>query len=281
MLSKEIDVKYTLDGKIKEYLSKYEVQCDVCHKFYISMLSNRNKALLKNKQDLCKSCRQRLEYKLGKREKQREKLKHLSDWQIGKTFEEMYSIEKAKQLKLKLSDSFSGKNNPMYGKNYQCKGFRKHSNKLKNKTYEEVYGKEKAKLIKSKISRPGNNNPMYGKPSPCGSGNGWSGWYNGHYFRSLLELSYMYKLDKSCIPYISGESKTFAVDYIDYNGNKRIYFPDIYLPLTDEVIEIKPKKLVNAYNNRKKYVEAKKKFSHFRIVTDDEIEKLSFELIKN
>jgi len=32
---------------------------------------------------------------------------------------------------------------------------------------------------------------MYGKPAPIGSGNGWSGWYKGWYFRSLLELSFM------------------------------------------------------------------------------------------
>jgi hypothetical protein len=32
---------------------------------------------------------------------------------------------------------------------------------------------------------------MYGKPSPQGSGNGWSGWYKGKYFRSIMELSFI------------------------------------------------------------------------------------------
>lgn len=279
MIVKEIDIKYTRDGKLKEYLSKYEIECDICHKHYISKLSNRKKMLLKNEKDLCSSCRQRLEYKLGKRENQREKVKRLSEWQTGKTFEEMYGIEKAQKLKQNLSCVFSGKNNPMYGKSYQCTGFREHSKKLKNKTYEEVYGEEKARVIKKKLSQPGENNPMYGKPSPEGSGNGWSGWYNGHYFRSLLELSYMHKLDALNIRYVTAETKEFEVEYLDWKNNKRIYFPDLYLPLTNEVIEIKPKKLVNTNNNQLKYKEAMKKFSNFKIITDEEIEKLSYKKI--
>jgi hypothetical protein len=61
------------------------------------------------------------------------------------------------------------------------------------KTYEELYGKEKANKMKNNLSilNSGSKNKMYGKPSPQGSGNGWSGWYKGWYFRSLIELSYM------------------------------------------------------------------------------------------
>jgi hypothetical protein len=40
----------------------------------------------------------------------------------------------------------------------------------------------------------GEKNFWFGKPSPVGSGNGWSGWYKGWYFRSLLELSFMIKV---------------------------------------------------------------------------------------
>ena len=76
----------------------------------------------------------------------------------------------------------SGEKNGMYGKHIPSE--------KKGKTFIELYGEERAALLKDKISKnsSGKNNPMYGKPSPPGSGNGWSGYYNNYYFRSLLEL---------------------------------------------------------------------------------------------
>lgn len=52
------------------------------------------------------------------------------------------------QIRLKRSMSESGKNNPMYGKNYQAYGLIKRMQQIKGKTFEEFYGKEKANLIK-------------------------------------------------------------------------------------------------------------------------------------
>jgi len=105
----------------------------------------------------------------------------------GKTYEEIYGIEKAEIIKKKLSEKRKGKTHieifgkdkaekwlknrkgksmeDLYGKEKAEKmkkilsEHRKKRNHLrKNKTYEELYGKEKAKEIKIKISNTINKN---------------------------------------------------------------------------------------------------------------------------
>lgn len=132
----------------------------------------------------------------------------------------------------------SGKNNPMIGKSvYSC--------------WIEKYGVDIAnqKLLnlkeKRSVNSTGKNNNMYGKPAPIGAGNGWSGWYKGWYFRSLLELSYMIKvIERFNIPWVSAESKQYAIKYNDIKGNEKTYFPDFILA-DKYIIECKPKKLQN------------------------------------
>ena len=110
------------------------------------------------------------------------------------------------------------------------------------KTYEEIYGKEKALKIKKKLS-DNNKRPMLGKPAPLGSGNGWSGWYEGWYFRSLRELSFMVNyIERFKFKWASLENKSKAISYINYKGDKRNYFAD-FLINDKYIIEIKPKKL--------------------------------------
>lgn len=57
---------------------------------------------------------------------------HLSSKMKGKTYEELYGDEKAKQLKLQKKERFTGKNNPRFGKPGTFKG-KKHSNEAKQK----------------------------------------------------------------------------------------------------------------------------------------------------
>lgn len=138
----------------------------------------------------------------------------------------------------------SGKNNGMYGKHIPSEKF--------GKTLDELYGTPKANKIRAKlsISHSGERNSMYGKPSPQGSGNGWSGWYNKIYFRSLLELSFMLFLDEFKFSWESAEK--IRIQYLDYSGKNRTYCPDFII--NDElIIEIKPSKLFKA-----KSVELKK-----------------------
>lgn len=112
----------------------------------------------------------------------------------------------------------------------------------------EKYGKEEADrrliVVKAKLSKnnSGSGNPMYGKPAPQGSGNGWSGWYKGWFFRSLHELKYVIDLDAQNISWKSAESSEFKVPYITPYGYEATYFPD-FLVDGKYIVECKPKKL--------------------------------------
>lgn len=113
-------------------------------------------------------------------------------------------------------------------------------NRLSTKEKNIKISKFKAKLSKR---MSGKNNPMYGKPAPQGSGNGWSGWYDGWYFRSLHELSYMIKvIKKDNLKWESAEKKELKIKYIDPLGHDRTYVADFIIN-NNIMIECKPKRL--------------------------------------
>lgn len=154
------------------------------------------------------------------------------------------SYTKTNEFRNKISSATSGHNNPMYGK----------------KVYDvwvEKYGKavadrlEKKRRDKLSISFSGSNNPMYGKPAPNGSGNGWSGWYDGTYFRSLRELSYILHLETEHREWQTAENKEFAVKYVSFDGNHRTYRPD-FLVDGYMLVECKPEKLWDTPTNERK-----------------------------
>lgn len=111
----------------------------------------------------------------------------------------------------------------------------------------EKYGQEGADERQTELSIKrskqcsGSGNPMFGKPSPNGSGNGWSGWYKGWFFRSLRELSYMINvIEAEQLEWNTANG--IKIQYKDWEGKTRNYFPDFII--NDEVmIEIKPAKL--------------------------------------
>ena len=114
------------------------------------------------------------------------------------------------------------------------------------KFWVEQYGVEianqKKKEWASKVGRKGEKSYWFGKTPPYGSGNGWSGWYNGWYFRSLLELSYMINvIEKNNINWETGETNKYKIVF-DYSGTTKNYFPDFIL--NDKyMVECKPKNL--------------------------------------
>lgn len=132
-------------------------------------------------------------------------------------------------------------------------GLKRYENKnhqFKGKSLEEIYGKNKADIIKEKISKhsSGKNNPMYGKPSPIGSGNGWSGWYNNWYFRSLKELSYMINvIERFNLNWESAEQQQYKIKYKNHKKQYRNYFADFIIS-KKYLVEIKPKNLWNSEN---------------------------------
>jgi len=95
-----------------------------------------------------------------------------------------------------------------------------------------------------KKSVKGEKNYWFGKTPPFGSGNGWSGWYNGWYFRSLLELSYMVNvIEKYGFNWETGESNKFKIVFKHKDVVKN-YFPDFVLN-NKYMVECKPKRLWN------------------------------------
>jgi hypothetical protein len=160
------------------------------------------------------------------------------------------TLYKSDEFRKKISNITSGENNPMFGKNFYSIWVDKFGEKVAN---------EKMKNFKEKISsnNAGDKNPMYGKPSPNGSGNGWSGWYNGWFFRSLRELSYMILvIERFKLNWRSAENSEFTIKYTDYKKNNRTYRPDFIIN-EKYLVEIKPKNLWNSDSVKRKKESAK------------------------
>lgn len=165
-----------------------------------------------------------------------------------------------------------GESNPFFNKKHSEKA--KEQIKLANigKTYSDDINKSKgrpgkipynkgkklseATCLKISKATKGSNNPMYGKPSPIGSGNGWSGWYKGWYFRSLMELSYVINvLERFGFNWQSAENSEYKIQYLDDNIMKN-YFPD-FIVNEKYLVEVKPRKLQNTITNKLKFNSAR------------------------
>ncbi len=169
--------------------------------------------------------------------------KHHSEESLAKMQKNKdFSTFKSKKFKDKMSKISSGKNNPMYGKNYYDIWVEKYGEKEANKKM-AILRKEKS------IQTSGKNNPMYGKPAPQGSGNGWSGWYKGWFFRSIKELSYMVNvIEVNGFQWRTGETKDLCIKYTSYDGTERTYRAD-FLVEEKKLVEVKPIKLFNTPKN--------------------------------
>lgn len=149
------------------------------------------------------------------------------------------SYTKTSEFKQKQSKNNSGVRNPMHGKSFYD-------------VWVEKYGIDIAndKMINYKKKQSFNNtgvkNKMYGKPAPNGAGNGWSGWYNGWFFRSLRELTYMIKIiERFNLDWKTAETNNYKITYVDYDGLTKNYFPD-FIVSNKYLVESKPKKLWNS-----------------------------------
>lgn len=144
--------------------------------------------------------------------------------QKGKTYEEIFGEEEAKRLKKLRSEK-----NPGILRRGQ--------------TWEESYGIEKSQRIKEKRKNNSNIGMHLKDETPrLTSGNGYSGHYKGHSFRSFLELSFMVNfLEKNNLPIISAEY--IKIPFVDPNNRSTSYRPDF---IVDNIIyELKPKYFVN------------------------------------
>lgn len=241
---------------------KKTIICITCNKKIKYKTKRIYATAVKNKIKKCRGC------KLKEYQSQfKDKVHPLSKKMSGKN-NPFYGKKHTKETKKKLSDrnmtgwnmsrDTKGNKNPMYGK----------------KVYDiwvEKYGEEEAKKRdlkwKKKLSKAfsGKNNPMYGKSPPIGSGNGCSGWYNGHYFRSLAELNYILYLESQNIKWSTAEIKKYRVKYKNEQGKDKTYCPDFIIN-NDTIIECKPKPLWNTVENILKRESAEKYFKKIGLI---------------
>jgi hypothetical protein len=163
----------------------------------------------------------------------------------GKTYEELYGVKKAKNLRN------IHKRNAI--KNNAGEILKRITLQNKGKTYKQIYGIEQAAKMQKHLStvltgKPGltgKQNPQFGKPPHQGSGNGWSGWYKNWYFRSIKELSFMINyIEKNNHTWKSAEISEYAIPYIYFDGAERHYFAD-FIVNNNLLVEVKPLSLVN------------------------------------
>lgn len=272
------------------HASRIEVKCDSCGHEYTSSWGNRKKGFDKYNEDLCRSCRQVVQYSLGLRESQRASIIDRNLKSAGMSWEDLYGNDKSVEMKSNLTEKLSGDSNPRWGSKHRTKeeiasqkllAADQIRSRLAGKTWEELYGKERAGDLKinASLKSSGSNNPMFGKPSPKGAGRGWSGYYHNHYFRSLLELSYLIFLIEQDILFESGELKKYGIDY-EFEGKVKTYFPDFYLIESNTAIEVKPKSLIYSKQNVAKFEAAEKSFRKFVIVTEDDFDKIKINQLK-
>ena len=167
------------------------------------------------------------------------------------------------------SCSKKGKNNSRFNISLLNDWKIKYGEEIANKKFSEY----KKKMSDS--AKRGTDHHQFGKPSSIHGGNGLKGWYNGYFFRSSYELSYLVYLIKNNIKFESGEKKIHSIEYY-FENKKRNYFPDFYLPESEEYIEIKPSSLLNNKMNKAKFKKAEEIFrDKFKIITEREFKMLT------
>lgn len=251
---------------------RIKIKCDYCNiefnKIVYSIILQRNK---RNGKDVCKRCAT-IEYNQTRPLEVKIKAgKGYSDKYLGKKLEEIVGESKAVEIKQKSSKRSSGINNVNFG-GVLCKGF---ADRKLTGSFESRYGIEKANEMKLAISKriSGERNPMFGKPAPRKSGNGISGKYRGIYFRSLLELSYMIKLDSEHITFISCEASNKHFEY-ELDGVRRTYYPDFFIPSINEYVEVKPSQMLKNREVNIKALSVQNSGEKIKFITQEDIIKI-------
>ena len=131
---------------------------------------------------------------------------------------------------IKNPDKNTGNKNGRYGKNLK---------ELMLSKYNDGGDKYAEWLKNLNKFKTGEDNPQYGKPAWVNSGISYKGYYKGMFFRSSLELMFIYDYfnSKKILP-ISAENNKFKVTYI-FNEKELNYFPDFYCSIENKVYEVK------------------------------------------
>lgn len=216
--------------------------CPICEKLQEYKYSHSyKKALAAN--STCTSCAQREANKKKphcqkgyKNPKNIGKNNHMYGRTIYDVWNEKYDSETVEKLKRQHAEKSRrvGEACGMYGRTVKSIWIAKYGQEEADRRYANW---------RAALGKSGESNPQYGKPAPNGSGRGIKGWLNGLFFRSLLEMQYIYYRTQLGDKVVSAETGEFRVPYIDLNGKLKTYHPD-FLINDSIVVEIKPSSLL-------------------------------------
>jgi hypothetical protein len=154
--------------------------------------------------------------------------------------------------------------------------------KLGSKNRVKLNVVERMRRSKQSTRSSGANNPAFGKVYARG-GRSVKGYYDGHFFRSLLEYSFMKHLEG--LGYALGsdvEYESFTVPYA-FEGKPGTYRVDFHVKPEKVVYEVKPSYVLKRPPARQiaKWEAARAFFAElglaFKIVTDEDFQKRRFE----
>lgn len=239
-----------------------------------------------------------------------DKIVSLCNSRKGKTFEELYGVEKAEQIRNKIKQ-----NTPNIQIDYKGKraregcSFSENSKKQISESLKNFYKTEQGRLAKVKIAKRNKRaweiksdeeklaiikkelegqQKVFEKNSHAGWGY-FQAWYEStptQPFRSSWERKYFEYLNKNKIYYKS--NKSLYIKYLHPDGTNHFYIPDVLIfedsefKNLKEIQEIKPFDLVDRPVNQAKCKAAKKlceeKGITFRIITELELKEWGIDL---
>ncbi|MFA5067842.1 MAG: NUMOD3 domain-containing DNA-binding protein [Candidatus Izemoplasmatales bacterium] len=244
-IDKEIEKKRT-EHKLNKQKTSWSRICPEC-KGVIFYKRKSNKDSAESKKAICSKCRgKKLSFRFkgeknpffGKKHTRESREKRQNT--IAKSSKYKLFIEKTRtdEFRKKMSQKMMGDNNPRKGLGSLFD--------IWEKKYGKIDAKKRETEWKKKLSNAssGENNYWFGQPPPAKSGNGWSGWYKGWFFRSIHELSYMINvIEKEKLSWESAEKKQYMITYYDSVDDKeKNYFSDFIVEKT-KMVEVKPKRL--------------------------------------
>lgn len=258
----------------KEYYDKFlikknEGECNVCGK----QTSYRNLGVgyLTNCSVECRDKNKDIKHDHLKGRKQsmeviNKRIANINQFKKQKKLEEtvlkrygVINVSKLDSVKEKISIGNKGKK-MIRNKEWQEKII---DSKIKNETLN--HSNETKLKIKNKINSYYTNNLCREKYiSKQNNSRYFSGWYKGLYFRSSLELSFLY--ENRDINFTTCEKNEYMVIY-EIDNKQKAYYPDF----TDGVFiyEIKPKSLLNNKENTLKINSAIIKYGDFfKVITE-------------
>lgn len=163
---------------------------------------------------------------------------------FGKSFADVWAAKYDAETVKKLKESHAKKSarrgcdNGMFGKSFYDQWLLKYGKERADQLFEEWKSKRPI--------RKGELNHQFGKPAPLKAGRGIKGWLDGIFFRSLLEMQYIYYRISRSDTIKGAETINYRVNYVDKDGNSRTYHPDFCV--NDQlIVEVKPSNLIHLH----------------------------------